>query len=315
MKLLSLGVVWLLAACSDKGTDPGRDAASGEGVRFPDGARAEVSVVDQRPPDRLPPDLYVQTRFVTVKAGSFTMGSPPSEPCRDLSEDQVQVTLTRSFEIASTEITQAQFQTLLGYNPSHFPGCGPFCPVEKVSWHELAAYCNALSAKASLESCYTCTGSGAKVTCVQAAASIYTCKGYRLPTEAEFELAIRGGTTTSLYNGEIKDCATDATAGAIAWYKGNAGDTPHPGGTKTPNSLGLYDLAGNVREWIHDWNIADLGPGPAIDPEGPKTGTARVLRGGSWFDPASYLRSADRDYDVPDFRDWNIGGRCVRTLP
>jgi formylglycine-generating enzyme required for sulfatase activity len=119
--------------------------------------------------------------WIPLPAGTFKMGSPSSESCRATDETQHQVTLTHSFEIQATEVTQGQFQSVLGYNPSYFSSCGSLCPVENVKWHEAVAYCNALSQKAALTSCYSCTGSQSSVSCnvasVYTGQKLYQCPG------------------------------------------------------------------------------------------------------------------------------------------
>ena len=255
--------------------------------------------------------------WVTIKAGSFKMGSPSSDACRDKDEPELlPVTLTRSFEIQTTEVTQDQFYSALGYRPSYFSSCGETCPVENVTWYEAAAYCNALSKKGSLTQCYSCTGSGESVICKVTAATsgkgIYACKGFRLPTEAEWEYAYRAGTTTAFYNGDISSCTgTDSNAGKIGWYGANSGSSTHPVAGKDANKWGLYDMAGNVWEWCHDGYQSDLGAVALTDPV--YSGSNRVLRGGSWGSYPYFMRAASRYYDTPTYRYFYVGFRCSRT--
>jgi len=265
------------------------------------------------------------------------MGSPDKESCRVGNEGQHQVTLTRKFEIQTTEVTQGRFSSVMGYSPSNFSSCGGICPVERVSWHEAAAYTNALSAKAKLKACYTCSGSGAGVTCSEAAAfsgkDIYTCPGYRLPTEAEWEYAYRAGTSTAFYNWGITSCAgKDPSLDKIGWYLENS-DVIYSGcyrsgsrclgthrmGQKTSNAWGLYDMAGNVWEWCHD--RYDNYPSSGVtDPVGT-SGSDRMLRGGCWVFAARYARAANAWglYDMAgNAREWchdgyqhNLGSSAV----
>ena len=262
--------------------------------------------------------------FSTISAGTFTMGSPTSEPCRYWGtggEDQHQVTLTHGFEIQSTEVTQGQFLARMGYNPTYFPSCGQSCPEEDVSWHEAAAYCNALSAQVGLTACYSCTGAGPTIACTEAPGfsgkDIYGCPGYRLPTDAEWEYAYRAGTTSALYSG-AKDPATclsgaDPKADPIAWYDANSGNTTHPVGQKAANAWGLYDMAGNVEEWCHDWFQTNLGFSAVTDPWGAPSGSSRVIRGGAYRFSAGGLRAAMRSQGPPSGRGDPWGFRCCRT--
>jgi formylglycine-generating enzyme required for sulfatase activity len=256
--------------------------------------------------------------WVTVTAGTFMMGSPPGELGRDTGETQHDVTLTGDFEILSTEVTQGEFDLLMGYNPSYFSGCGGDCPVEAVSWYEAAAYCNELSGGAGLSQCYDCTGSGASVTCSPAAAyaSPYDCPGYRLPTEAEWEYAARAGTTTATYNGDldVTDCSSSTVLDPIAWYCGNSGGETHEVGTLDANAWGLYDMLGNVWEWCHDW-YDDYPSGSVTDPWGSGAGSYRVIRGGSWYSDAGGTRAAGRNGVTPGVRNSDIGFRPVRSSP
>ena len=305
--------------------------------RATDQPRSDRPRVDTAAPDswKVAPPV-----FKSIPKGSFSMGSagpaggadlgadggPPeagsggAEACRQSNESLHQVTLTRGFEIATSETTQGHFAALLGYNPSSFSGgCGSTCPVQNVSWYEAAAYCNALSAQTAATACYSCSNVGKpSVICTVASAysgaKIYDCPGFRLPTEAEWERAYRAGTATAFYSGGISSCnGTDANAGAIGWYDKNSSNKSHPVARKQANSWGLYDMAGNVWEWCHDWYAEDPGMASRTDPWGAATGTSRVLRGGSWFSAAGTLRAAHRGLNPPADRGRVIGFRCVRS--
>jgi formylglycine-generating enzyme required for sulfatase activity len=185
--------------------------------------------------------------------------------------------------------------------------------VESVSWYEAAAYCNALSAQAGLAACYTCMFT----TCEPSAAyaTPYACPGYRLPIEAEWEYAARSGTTTGTYNGTstLLECEQpNAVLDSIAWFCGNAGSTTHAAGGKAANAWGLYDVLGNVLEWVHDWY--DTYPGDVSDPWGPAAGSGRVIRGGSFLSSALFARAAFRNYYDPSYRFDYLGFRPARSL-
>jgi len=263
--------------------------------------------------------------YVTIPAGSFTMGSPADELGRGSDEAQHTVTLTRSFEMKTTEVTQGEWQSLMGNNPSYFPACGANCPVETVNWYEALAYANALSASEGLAACYTLTGcSGVAdtgMTCsgvsVNATGSDpYACTGYRLPTESEWEYAYRAGTTSAFYNGGITvtDCGVDPNLAAIGWYCGNSSSTTHAVGQMQANGWGLFDLSGNVSEWTWDWYAFDY-PGNVSNPTGATTGSRRVLRGGSWIYVAQNARAAFRNGGDPSYRNRSLGFRLSRSRP
>ncbi len=259
----------------------------------------------------------VESKWIQLEAGKLTMGSPTSEACRDDDEDAHEVTIGHKLELAETEVTQEQFKSLMGYNPSYHSECGLKCPVDWVTWHEAVAYCNALSQARGLAACYTCTGSGAAVTCeVAAGKPLQQCAGYRLPTEAEWEYAARAGTTTALYSGDIaaSTCmSTTPSAEKIAWYKVNSLGLSHEVGGKAPNAWGLLDMAGNVYEWVHDHYQAHLGTAAVSDPSGPATGDRRVFRGGAAYYNAEHARSANRLSFAETKRFTWLGFRCART--
>jgi len=345
--LMSLVIFASQAHCSSSGDRPPVDISLPD-ARQPDARSADMAVPDKSPPDQHPPDLfepdqYTGDLFITdfgayvpgtwkfIPAGTFLMGSALSEPCRHTLEVQHKVTLTRSFWIMTTEVTQAQFKSQMGYNPSYpWSGNRTDHPVEQVTWHEAAAYANALSTWVAKELCYTCKGPGKDVLCSEAAKysknKIYACPGYRLPTESEWEYAYRAGTTTAFYNGNISngsDCfKVDLNADKIAWYCVNSGGAPPASfgwprkvGQKAPNAWGLYDMAGNVWEWCHDI----LAPYPAksvTDPVGLWTASWKYTntRGGGFSSNACNVRAARR-VAIGTSRRKNVTGfRVVRSV-
>jgi formylglycine-generating enzyme required for sulfatase activity len=242
--------------------------------------------------------------FVSVCAQTFQMGcTPGAAPCQ-IDEILHNVTLTHTYNMGQTEVTQAEFGAVMGYNPSTLGTCGDDCPVENVTWHESAAYANAVSRAAGLASCYTCTGSGTSVTCTTSA-NPYTCEGYRLATEAEWEAAARCGTDLTY--------AGSNTIGLVGWYVVNAVGLKHAVAEKYPNGCGLYDMTGNVWEWTHD-GYGTYG-GTTTDPTGAVSGSGRVLRGGSSNLQAEYTRVSYRNWDLATNRDGLRGLRLARTTP
>ena len=190
------------------------------------------------------------------------------------------------------EVTQAQYKEVMGTNPSHFKG-DLNRPVEKVRWAEAVAYCAKLTVQE------------------RAAGRLPVGYEYRLPTEAEWEYACRAGTTTAFSFGN-----DESQLGEYAWYDANSGRTSHPVGQKKPNGWGLYDMLGNVVEWCQDKRLtASHGnyPGGSVtDPQGPPTGSRRLVRGGGWQVEAWYCRSADRGLSlVPGVRHGVVGFRPV----
>jgi formylglycine-generating enzyme required for sulfatase activity len=273
------------------------------------------------------------------------MGSPDSEPRREGGEGPVhEVTIQQPFFLKATEVTQGEWKALMRNNPSYFENCGDSCPVEQVSWWDAVAFCNALSRKEGLEECYSLTGcsgtpGAGDFQCTGVTFAGLSCKGYRLPTEAEWEYAARAGTTTALYTGGITlrgECNAPELD-PIAWYCGNSGVNyeggydcshwkekqysssscgTHPVAKKQPNAWGLFDMLGNIWEWVQDW-YHDSYTGAPSDGSAWESPAAsfRVFRGGSWDNLARIVRGANRDRGDPGVRDINLGFRPARSIP
>ena len=225
--------------------------------------------------------------MVWIKPGTFTMGSPANELDRGSNEGpQTLVTISHGFWMGKYEVTQAEYEAVMGSNPSNFKG-DLNRPVEQVSWTDSVNYCAKLTERE------------------HAAGRLPAGYVYRLPTEAEWEYVARAGSTTRFSYGDdpgytkLKD---------YAWYHANSGGTTHPVGQKLANAWGLYDMAGNVPEWCLDW----FGEYPGgTDPTGPASGSYRAFRGGCWHCDAWNCRSANRLYINPGSRDGLFGFRVV----
>ncbi len=247
-------------------------------------------------------------KFILVKAGTFLMGSPETEMGRQWNETRHRVTISKDFYIQETEVTQGQFKKLVGFNPSAFNELGDDYPVDTLSWNECIEFIRVLNG-------YEGTGK------------------YRLPTEAEWEYACRAGTATAFAGGPILVDSCNEPEPALfdmAWYCGNSGTIqpagefrPHPVKTRRPNAWGLYDMHGNVQEWVQDackWRDfwrgrigakTDTYQDGVIDPLS-RTGDHRIIRGGGWYQKPRYLRSAQRSYYKPVTRRNSLGFRLVR---
>ena len=232
------------------------------------------------------PDLGIvfgAEQFALIPAGTFQMGDLTGHG--DPNELPVHtVNITQPFYMQKTEVTQEQWRAVSGNDHSEFDSCGNTCPVENVSWHDIQQFLATLNAKDP-------------------------GKGYRLPTEAEWEYAARAGTTGDYGGSGILD--------DMGWHAGNSGSTTHPAAQKQPNAWGLYDMHGNVWEWVQDRYASDYySVSPTDDPQGPTTGTYRVLRGGGWGSHVLASRSAGREnYDFPSSRNPDNGFRLVRDPP
>ena len=216
--------------------------------------------------------------FVLIRPGSFLMGCSPGDgECYPEEKPAHRVILTRAFELGKFQVTQSLYQEVMGNNPSYFPG--PNHPVEGVSWEDAQKFCAALNSRKD-------------------------GYHYRLPSEAEWEYAARAENTTSRY-GPLDE---------IAWYAKNSDAKTHPVGLKTPNAFGLYDVLGNVWEWVQDYYQQDYyGHSPGTDPRGPDQGEFRVARGGSWRGVARGLARVSSRYVLRgNVRSIVVGFRCVR---
>jgi len=236
-------------------------------------------------------DEYKTDKLVLrrIEAGSFTMGSPTDEEGRDDDETRHRVTLTEPYYIGVFEVTQGQWERVMGSNPSRFKG--PARPVERVSYNDIRG--GSLGAEWP-------SSSGVDAGSFLGRLRAKTGQdGFDLPTEAQWENACRAGTTTD-YAGNLDE---------MGWYDDNSGDETHEAGTKRPNAWGLYDMHGNVWEWCLDW-LGSYG-GDASDPKGPASGVNRVNRGGSWLNLARDCRSASRDGSRPGLRNSSLGFRLA----
>ena len=233
------------------------------------------------------------------------------------------IEITRPFAMTETEITQGQWKDISGgSNPSSFAPCGNNCPVDRADWYAAIAYANALSTALSLPTCYSLYGcddalsgwqDGLHFGCNEVQFDGLDCLGFRLPTEAEWEYAYRAQSTTDYYEGPWSGGECDAALDSLAWYSCNSASKTHPAGEKRPNAWGLFDMSGNVQEWVWDWS-ADYGL-TTTDPLGPASGTKKVLRGGAWGDTAEENRATSRDSNGPSIPLSRVGFRLVRTVP
>lgn len=245
------------------------------------------------------------TNMAYIASGTFTMGSPESEPARVPSEGpQTQVTLSRGFLIGKHEVTQSEYLNVMGTNPSAFTG-NLSLPVDTVSWDDAVAYCAALTAKERNEG------------------RLPSGFAYRLPTEAEWEYVCRAGTTTAFHFGDSLRSGMANFNGLFEYPPcgGEIYSCYNPSGvylgvpTKVenypPNAWGLHDMHGSISEWCHDWFADNLLGGSVTNPQGPTTGELRIIKGGSWDENAWGCRSAFRFSIYPDARSSTIGFRVV----
>ena len=226
----------------------------------------------------------IKMELVWISPGAFEMGSPDDE-AGGMSDERPlhRVTVSRGFWMGKYEVTQKQYEEVTGSNPSKHRGAKN--PVEMVTWHEAKVFCQAMAER--------------------------TGKPVRLPTEAEWEYACRAGTSTRYHAGD-----SDRDLTRVGWWRSNSGREAHPVGRMKPNAWGLYDMHGNVLEWVADWYGADyyqrsLG----TVPQGPTSGSQKVVRGGCWYRTPDYCRAAYRGKRPADARWGYLGFRVISPSP
>lgn len=257
--------------------------------------------------------------LVLIGPGSFTMGCPSDEDGRWAYDwPPCHVTLTKSFYMGATPVTQAQWLKVMekwpgSTQPEERYGVGDSNPAYYISWYEAVSFCNKLSEMENLEPCYT--SNLVPPTTIASNGFVYfsqTANGYRLPTEAEREYAHRAGTTTRFYWGTSADYAD---MNEYCWYDGNSTDVTSPVAQKKPNPWGLYDMAGNISEWCNDGFENPKARENLTDPYGPSAWGGAVIRGRMRGSFSDFCRSAFRDYMSPKLRSNSVGFRVVRTVP
>ena len=217
----------------------------------------------------------VSFQMIRVEGGTFQMGSTTGES----DEKPVHEVRVNSFSIGQTEVTQELWEAVMGSNLSTWKGLK--LPVEQVNWNDCQTFITKLNQ--------------------------LTGKSFRLPTEAEWEYAARGGSQSKGCTYSGSDAIDD-----VAWYTSNSGSKTHEVATKAPNELGIYDMSGNVWEWCQDWySDSYYSSSPISNPTGPTTGSNRVIRGGYWGNSATYCRVANRSYNSPSYTNYFLGFRLA----
>jgi formylglycine-generating enzyme required for sulfatase activity len=232
-------------------------------------------------------------KLVLVPKGTFMMGSPESDVNRQKNETQHEVTISKDFYLGVHEVTQAQYEKVIGKNPSHFQGAvvsneNADLPVENVSWDDAVEFCKKLS---------------------DLPEEMKAGRVYRLPTEAEWEYACRAGSKTAYSFDDEEGLLPE-----YGWFSSNSSYRTHTVGLLEPNAWGLYDMHGNVWEWCSD-RYVEYPKGAVSDPSGPKEGSYRVYRGGCWSNVAADCQSADRNWGTPGSSGNPLGFRLALSSP
>jgi len=231
-----------------------------------------------------PPAPIKPMEMVLIKGGCYKMGDTFGDGAED--EHPVHEVCVKDFYLGRYPVTQIQWAGLMGLNPSKEPECGIGCPVENVSWNDAQEFIGKMSRRAG--------------------------KAYRLPTEAEWEYAARSGGRNEKWAGTSDERALDD----YAWYYNDSQYRSHPVGEKKPNGLGLYDMTGNVWQWMSDWyDERYYAASPRNEPQGPASGTRHTLRGGYWGDLPRLVRAARRIGLVPTARAAGYGFRVAQSAP
>jgi formylglycine-generating enzyme required for sulfatase activity len=228
-------------------------------------------------------------KLVLIPKGTFMMGSPESEQGRNENENQHEVTISKDYYLGVYEVTQAQYEKVIGKNPSLYQGAivgneNADLPVENVSWHDAVEFCKKLSDLPEEKK---------------------AGRVYRLPTEAQWEYACRAGSKTAYSFDDEEGLLPE-----YGWFSSNSSDRTHTVGLLDPNAWGLYDMHGNVWEWCSDRH-GEYPKSAVSDPSGPKVGSIRVIRGGCWINGAANCRSAFRGRITSDVRDFHLGFRLA----
>jgi formylglycine-generating enzyme required for sulfatase activity len=245
--------------------------------------------------------------MIKVDGGKFLMGSKDGDRVADADEQKQHEVYVNGFEISKFEVSVWQWKAFIKDTKGKMPevpawGWKDNFPVNQISWADAISYCNWLSKKEKLQPAYTLNGPNTICN--------FKANGYRLPTEAEWEYAAKGGKLSkgTKYSGSDN-------ANQIAWHKANSNKTPHTIGTKSPNELGIYDMSGNVWEWCWDWYNEDYyKTAVKNNPTGPEMGEKRTVKGGSWDSKTDYLRPANRVSTYPDKTHPFYGFRIAKSI-
>ena len=252
-------------------------------------------------------EISLVNYMIKVKGGTFKMGSKNSNNAADNDEQKEHSVTVKDFEICKFEVTVWQWKEYVKANKLNMPskpewGWKDNYPINNITWYEAIGYCNWLSKKEKLEPVYS--QQGPNIHCD------FTKDGYRLPTEAEWEYAAKGGSKSK----ETRFSGSD-NQDEIAWHKANSNGTPHTVGTKLPNEIGICDMSGNVWEWCWDWYNKDYYKiEESKNPKGPVMGERKSVRGGSWDSKLNYMRPANRISTVPSKTHEFYGFRVARSI-